>query len=63
MRKKVIDGHLTYTAKEGYFVATKDKTVYGKTLSLGYSTTKEDLVELPESEFPTPEEETPENIE
>jgi len=62
MRKKVIDGHLTYTAKEGYFVATKDLKVYGKTLSLGYNTTKEDLVELPESEFPEPEEIT-ENIE
>lgn len=55
MRKKIIDGHLTYTAKEGYFVATADLKVWGKTLSLGYNTTKEDLVELPESEFPEPE--------
>lgn len=63
MRKKIVDGHVTYTAKEGYMVATADKKVYGKTLSLGYTTTKDDLVELPESEFPTIEEDETLNIE
>ena len=56
MRKKIVDGHMTVTAKAGHFVSTPDRSVYGKTLSLGCNVTADEIIELPESEFPQPEE-------
>ena len=55
MRKKIVDGHMTVTAGVGKFVSLPDKSVYGKTLSLGCNVKAEDLIELPEDEFPQPE--------
>lgn len=55
MRKKIVDGHMTVTAKAGYFVSLPDKSVYGKTLSLGCNTKADEIIELSEDEFPQPE--------
>ena len=52
---------MTVTAKAGYLVSTPDRSVYGKTLSLGCNVKAEDLIELPEEEFPQPVE--PEEVE
>lgn len=49
---------MTATAGVGKFVSTPDRAVYGKTLSLGCNVKAEDLIELPEEEFPQPDEET-----
>lgn len=56
MRKKIVDGHMTVTAKSGCFVGTTDKAVFGKTLSLGRNTTAAEILELPEDEWPKVEE-------
>lgn len=61
MKKKIVDGHMTVTAGVGKFVSLPDRSVYGKTLSLGCNVKAEDLIELPEDEFPQPEE--PEEVE
>lgn len=61
MKKKIIDGHMTVTAGVGKFVSLPDKSVYGKTLSLGCNTKADEIIELPEEEFPRPEE--PEEVE
>lgn len=58
MKKKIVDGHMTATAGVGKFISTPDRAVYGKTLSLGCNVKAEDLIELPEEEFPQPDEET-----
>ena len=55
MKKKIVDGHMTVTAKAGYFVSLPDKSVYGKTLSLGCNTKADEIIELSEDEFPQPE--------
>lgn len=57
MKKKTIDGHMTVTAGVGKFVATADRKVYGKTLSLGVNTTAAEIIEDNEDKFQKPEEE------
>lgn len=57
MRKKIIDGHMTVTAGVGKFVATPDRSVFGKTLSLGVNTTADEIIEDDEDNFPKSEEE------
>lgn len=67
MKKKIVDGHMTVTAGMGKFVSTPDRSVYGKTLSLGVDITAADIIEDDEDMFPKPEDapefetETPEN--
>lgn len=56
MKKKIVDGHMTVTAGVGKFVATADRSVYGKTLSLGVNTTAAEIIEDDEDNFPKPEE-------
>lgn len=57
MKKKMIDEHMTVTAGVGKFVATADRKVFGKTLSLGVNTTAAEIIEDDEDNFPKPEEE------
>ena len=57
MKKKIVDGHMTVTAGVGKFVATADRSVFGKTLSLGVNTTAAEIIEDDEDNFPKPEEE------
>lgn len=57
MKKKIVDGHMTVTAGVGKFVATPDRAVFGKTLSLGVNTTAAEIIEDDEDNFPKPEEE------
>lgn len=57
MKKKIVDGHMTVTAGSGKFVATSDRKVYGKTLSLGSGTTALEIVEDLEETFKTEENE------
>lgn len=57
MKKKIIDGHMTVTAGVGKFVATADRKVFGKTLSLGVNTTAAEIIEDDEDNFPKQEEE------
>lgn len=57
MKKKIVEGHMTVTAGVGKFVATADRKVYGKTLSLGVNTTAAEIIEDDEDNFPKPEEE------
>ena len=59
MKKKIVDGHMTVTAGVGKYVATPDRAVFGKTLSLGTDITAADIIEDDEDNFPKPEE-TPE---
>lgn len=56
MKKKIVDGHMTVTAGVGKFVATPDRAVFGKTLSLGVNTTASEITEDDEDNFPKPEE-------
>lgn len=55
MKKKIVDGHMTVTAGSGKFVATSDRKVFGKTLSLGSGTTALEIVEDLEETFKTEE--------
>jgi len=57
MKKKIIDGHMTVTARVGKFVSTPDRAVFGKTLSLGVNTTAAEIIEDDEDTFPKTEEE------
>ena len=57
MKKKIVDGHMTVTAGVGKFVGFKDRSVFGKTLSLGCETKPEDLIEEDEEMWPKIEEE------
>lgn len=57
MKKKIVDGHMTVTAGVGKFVATPDRAVFGKTLSLGVNTTAAEIIEDDEDNFPKPEDE------
>ena len=57
MKKKIVDGHMTVTAGSGKFVATSDRKVYGKTLSLGSDTSPLEIVEDLEETFKTNENE------
>lgn len=56
MKKKVVDGHMTVTAGVGKFVSTPDRSVFGKTLSLGSDLSAADIIEDDEDNFPKPEE-------
>lgn len=56
MKKKIVDGHMTVTAGVGKFVGTKDRAVFGKTLSLGTDTSAADIIEDDEDNFPKTEE-------
>lgn len=56
MKKRIIDGHMTVTAGVGKFVSTPDRSVFGKTLSLGSDITAADIIEDDEDNFPKPEE-------
>lgn len=47
---------MTVTAGVGKFVSTPDRTVFGKTLSLGKDITASDIIEDDEDNFPKPEE-------
>lgn len=63
MKKKIVDGHMTVTAGVGKFVSTPDRSVFGKTLSLGSETSAADIIEDDEDNFPKPEEiENPEDL-
>lgn len=55
MKKKIVDGHMTVTAGVGKFVSTPDRSVFGKTLSLGTDTTAADIIEDDEDNFPKSE--------
>lgn len=57
MKKKIVDGHMTVTAGSGKFVATADRKVFGKTLSLGSDTSPLEIVEDLEESFKTEENE------
>lgn len=57
MKKKIVDGHMTVTAGSGKFVATSDRKVFGKTLSLGSYTSPLEIVEDLEETFKTTENE------
>lgn len=57
MKKKIVDGHMTVTAGSGKFVATSDRKVFGKTLSLGSDTSPLEIVEDLEESFKTEENE------
>lgn len=57
MKKKIVDGHMTVTAGSGKFVATSDRKVFGKTLSLGSGTTALEIIEDFEETFKTTENE------
>lgn len=57
MKKKIVDGHMTVTAGSGKFVATSDRKVFGKTLSLGSDTSPLEIVEDLEETFKTTENE------
>ena len=57
MKKKIVDGHMTVTAGVGKFVSTADRSVFGKTLSLGVNTTADEIIEDDEDNFLKPEEE------
>jgi len=52
MKKKIVDGHMTVTAGVGKFVSTPDRSVYGKTLSLGVNITAAEIIEDDEDNFP-----------
>ena len=55
MKKKIVDGHMTVTAGVGKYVATPDRIVFGKTLSLGDNITAADIIEDDEDNFPKTE--------
>lgn len=57
MKKKIVDGHMTVTAGVGKFVATADRKVFGKTLSLGCNTPASEIIEDLEETFKTTENE------
>ena len=48
---------MTVTAGVGKFVSTPDRSVFGKTLSLGSETNAADIIEDDEDNFPKPEDE------
>lgn len=51
MKKKIVDGHMTVTAGAGKFVATADRKIFGKTLSLGCDTLASEIIEDMEENF------------
>lgn len=55
MRVTTKDNHIYIIADTGNYVGLKDESIFGEALSLGVNTTTDNVIEMPISEWPVPD--------